>query len=406
MSCEPRLTGASLALQGTRYVRTPTHIKRFANITGCGRKTLKALALAFPTADKLEAATETDILKVHQIGPTLAPKIFAVKSGAAPDPDRDFWSGERRVIMWNKVSMKKISGAAAPKESDADAWLARNLATHEKYTGQDLDEKGPLLVPEANLMDMGEFQTLSVEMRVPLQEALARLPVATEPFGLKALAVPGEVEPPLVAGSLHFALLHAAANIDGDINSLHKALEAKNSSNRTMIEACHLELKRPVWVWACSPSESASASAATVVTARVFQRDGEHDPQQVTPIRIALCGGQFFALATLDYDSEVGVQLESALEEPRGHAQLPDLKEDVDGALADTQAQIDTIEKWSVTSLEQSYDLSRPKQIVDELRMQLINGNGLDAAFLGMNGVLTHTHNAPRTLAPNVTLQS
>jgi len=160
-------------------------------------------------------------------------------------------------------------------------------------------------------------------------------------------------------------------------------LEDKNGAP-DLIEAAHDELKRPVWIWLMRPE--AGASSAPIMG--VFQCDGDHDPELVTPIRIAWSGGHYFALAELDNDSEVTVELEQLdVQESLGHASLPDLKEDVDRHLADAAAQIDDIETWSRKSLAEPYDLSASKQPVQDLRAQLTNGKGKDAAFLGTNGI-------------------
>ena len=155
-----------------------------------------------------------------------------------------------------------------------------------------------------------------------------------------------------------------------------------------MLDAAYSQLKRPIWVWMCCSGAGPSSSNAPI-EASVFHYDGgdEHDPQQVTPIRIACAGTRSFAVTTLENVVEVGVDLQ-----PVGgadtieHAQLPDLKEDVDRALADALAQLDAIETWSNSQLAESYDLSTTRQTVDDLRERLISGGGQDAALLGTNG--------------------
>ena len=91
-----------------------------------------------------------------------------------------------------------MAGAAAPKTSEVDEWLERHSTTHEKYTGQDLEEKGPLAVPEASLLDQIDFEyvcrTRCSESKT-IDEAIASLPDLPL-YGLKALSIPPEANSP------------------------------------------------------------------------------------------------------------------------------------------------------------------------------------------------------------------
>lgn len=204
-----------------KYTRTPQHIKKFGNVPGCGKAKLRALASRFATAAALDTAAEADFCVSGLIGKALAAKLYAVKSGTVA---ADHWNGEQRVVMWNKVSCKKVAGAAAPRASDVDAWLSQRSTTHERYAGQDLAEKGPFVVPEADQIEDDEFESKwkSESVRT-VDEALAALPQALDAYGLKAFTLPSAAATSPDFGSLHFALLHAAANIDGDVDALHCA---------------------------------------------------------------------------------------------------------------------------------------------------------------------------------------
>ena len=66
------------------------------------------------------------------------------------------WRNEPRVEMWNTRTRKKMSTRSCPKAADADAWLAARPHC-ERYTGQDVQQKGPNRVPDANVMTEATF---------------------------------------------------------------------------------------------------------------------------------------------------------------------------------------------------------------------------------------------------------
>ena len=107
------------------------YLERFSNVSGLGLQKMKALAQAFPTEESLEAATE-ESFRMPGISKQMAKKLYAVKDGAA---GADYFNGERRTPVWNTISMTKVSGAQAPKESEAAVWLDAHSATHELYNG-------------------------------------------------------------------------------------------------------------------------------------------------------------------------------------------------------------------------------------------------------------------------------
>lgn len=386
------------AQTGTK--RIPAHIQRLREI-GCGPKKLKTLAGAFPTAETLTAASEKDFKGLQDIGVVTAKKLYAFLHSAAGASAASAPAKEKRVMMWNAKTEKKLAGAAAPRESEVDAFLARHQGTFVRFADQDLKKKGPNDVPEDDIIDLADFQAFwarSAGMQVG--EAQQALPALLTDYSLKPLGL-AEVSPGLpVLGSLAFALLHAAANLDAEISSLRAELQdlvapaAPEAAALQMITIARARLKRPVWAFACSVDAAPAAvgsSSGSTDDVKVFQYDpDDSDAMAVTPIRIALLGGQFFALAVLDHTADVAVTVDEVAEEEVQEvapAQLPDIKDDVDKALGDVHAQIDTVEKWSCAKLGEPYELSRSRGSIENLRERLTNRKGEDAAFLGTNGV-------------------
>ena len=193
---------------------------------------------------------------------------------------------------------------------------------------------GPSVVSETRLMSESDFLALCrdisptaagarTELCAPAFTAAA---AALEPCQLKPLASPADASITGPAfGSLHFALLQAAAALDngnGTVRILHKLLLAdkikENAGPLPPLEAARSLLKRPIWVWTNdltsgnSADSAATAAAATLAafagtapprmqpplpqqpSTRVFQHDGAVEyPQQVAPVRIALYHGCF-----------------------------------------------------------------------------------------------------------------
>ena len=381
--------------------RRPLHIKPLGAVPGCGRKTLDKLAVKFPTKGALRAALEADF-RIKNIGAPLARKLFRFcKDGTTA-------AAERRVPMWNTMTRTKISGAAAPLESKADAWLATRAAAgpsfYERYTDQDLKQKGPCSVPEDDMIDNSELVTFYLAQQDParLDEAQEKLPNLLQPYTLKPL---DQVHPRVTAGlpapgSLQFALLHAAASLDVDVLSLHTTLDQAARAPEggpgfpldvtllKLLQAAHAVIKRPIWVFRCGSPAAAGSSSSASADVKVFMQEGDDDddPLDVTPIRIALLGGQFLALVGVDHADVVDVTVADQHATEPEHAQLPDLREDVERSLDDARAQIDKIE-GALSTGGASYDLSASRRTIDSLRERLKSGKGEEAAFLGTNGV-------------------
>jgi len=366
---------------------TPEHLRQFGQLYGCGRKKMRALAAAFPNVEDLEAATQEDFRKVPGIKMAMADKLFAIRGLPA---DQVIHNGEVRVTVWNKTTQRKISGAAAPKESELDAWLARHPDTHERYAGQDEQIQGPDMVPPGCQMTEAAFKAhWTNDPRLDSANiAINHVPGVVDRYGLRPLALP-QAESAAGSlpegGTLHFALLHAAKLIDGDVDALHCMLEQQGSPSELsplpMLNAARELLRRDVWVW------------TSAEPAGVFLCEGEEemDPTQVTPLRVCQLGGYFFALTRTEDCDEVSVTLTplagGATAEAELQHELPDLKEAVNIGLADIESQIKAISKWSKAHLNEEYDVSAAEKSVEELRKRLVNGNGMCAAFIGNNGV-------------------
>ena len=140
----------------------------------------KAVKLAerFPTASALAAATLEDIKAVRGIGPVIAQKVYLITSGAATVGT---YAGEKRVPVWNKITKKKVTGAAAPRASVVQDWLVKKAATHELYDDQDQRQegpKGPSTVPADCVMSADDYKAFCEEAddgngEVRLQTTLA-----------------------------------------------------------------------------------------------------------------------------------------------------------------------------------------------------------------------------------------
>ena len=327
--------------------------------------------------------------------------------------------------MWNKKTKKKVCGNAAPRESKVEEWLACQDAEgadyYERFNDQDLQLKGPNAVPEDDLIDGPEFQTFwsrSTGMQLdqakqalygPLGELLQasnprsadrpllltreRSPRAAS-YALKPLE--GRLPAP---GKLTSVLLHAAAFFDADLSTLRAELH-KTSYAATpeavvlqLIDIAQRVLKRPVWAFACTPPTvvgAAGSSTAEATDVKVFINDPEDsdDPAAITPVRLALIGGLFFALVGLEHTDPVNV--EATVDAPAAAlepAQLPDIKDDVDRQLTDVRAEIASVEQWSRTMLGEAYDFSDASGQINALRARLKNRKGQAAAFLGANGI-------------------
>jgi len=367
---------------------TPQHLRQFARLDGCGRIKMRALAEAFPSPRRLAEATLEDFRSVRGITTVMAEKLFAIRTLA---PDQVVNNGEVRVTVWNKRTQKRVSGAAAPKASEVDAWLACHAETHERYAGQDEQIKGPDMVPPACQMNETDFEAhWTNEQRLDsANSAFERVPGVVGPYGLRPLALPqAEAEAGNLpeGGTLHFALLQAAACIDGDVDSLHRELEKQVAPSERrplpMLHVARVTLRRPVWVWT-------SAEPAGVLLCE--GEEEEMDPTQVTPLRVCQLGGYFFALTRTEDCDEVSVTLTplagGATAEAELQHELPDLKDAMNSGLADVESQIQAIAKWSKDNLGEEYNVSAAETAVKDLRAQLLNGDGMCAVFLGINGV-------------------
>ena len=391
----PPLTRALRPPQPRSNKRRPAHIRPLSAVQGCGRKTLDKLAIKFPTAEDLNAASEEDFLEMDKVGAPLARKLFRFcQDGTTP-------AAEPRVPMWNTVKRTKISGAAAPLESKVDAWLAsRRGAFYEKYTGQDLKQRGPRSVPEDDMIDESELKAFYLAHKGPtdLGDAHQKICGLLQPYDLKPLdqSSKGRVTGCLPGrGSAQFALLHAAASLDVDVLSLHKALDVAGRAPEVtppegtllkLLATAHTIIKRPIWLFTCSPGAAGSSSSDSA-DVKVFmqEEDDDDEPEHVAPIRIALLGDQFLALVELDRADVVDVIVpDDAMEHE--HAELPDLRADVERSLDDARAQIDKVEQVFTTGAA-SYDLSAARESIDSLRERLTSGKGKEAAFLGANNV-------------------
>lgn len=146
-----------------RGTKTPDHVTQFLQLPNFSKIKARKLADAFATAEDLAAAPLEDIKRVKGIGPEVARMLHRVVSGAATVSS---YAGEERVVVWNKITKKKVAGAAAPKASQADTWLAKNAEVYERYVNQDAQVEGPKdpsTVPYDCLMSAEEYDNFCAE---------------------------------------------------------------------------------------------------------------------------------------------------------------------------------------------------------------------------------------------------
>ena len=144
-----------------------TLVKRLERLEGCGKSTRGKLRTRFPSSEALLGASVSDfdlMLSVdckRQIKrrPSLAKDIHDVLHGGEP---QGTWGGTERAAMWNTLTMKKLSGAAAPTVDNAEEWLAAHPG-YERYSGQDRKQKGPLHVPDDCKMDDSGYAAYSAQ---------------------------------------------------------------------------------------------------------------------------------------------------------------------------------------------------------------------------------------------------
>ena len=200
-----------------RTGKTPEHVRPLLEMPNFSRKKARKLAEEFPTRDALAAAPLEAIQQIKGIGPELAHNLYRVTSGAATVSSFTVssFAGEARVAVWNKITKKKVAGAAAPKASEADAWLKRNAESHERYMNQDAQIEGPKdasIVPEDCLMSVADYEVFCAE--ADDGTGLARLQATLAEYGLRQVCAPTSVprvqyRPPtcLIVSSHHYTVV-------------------------------------------------------------------------------------------------------------------------------------------------------------------------------------------------------
>jgi hypothetical protein len=134
-------------------------VRKLSSIDGLGPVRQRNLEAAFPTEAELCAATEEELRDVNKINPPMARKLRSViatydgRNLVLPPPK---WRGLTRAPMWDKRTRKTVPPRKLPTEADAAAWLTAHPDC-ERYTGQDMQLKGPRFVPDANAMTEQAF---------------------------------------------------------------------------------------------------------------------------------------------------------------------------------------------------------------------------------------------------------
>lgn len=130
-------------------------MKRLEPLSGFGTQKRKNLFQRFQTPQALLSASVDDIAKVEKIGRTKAVEVHKVLHGEMVP--QKLWAGKERVVLWNTLTKKKVSGAAAPTVDKADAWLTSH-PHYERYSGQDQQQKSELHVPEQCKMPEATYE--------------------------------------------------------------------------------------------------------------------------------------------------------------------------------------------------------------------------------------------------------
>jgi len=369
-----------------RGTKTPDHVTQFLQLPNFSKIKARKLADAFATAEDLAAAPLEDIKRVKGIGPEVARMLHRVVSGAATVSS---YAGEERVVVWNKITKKKVAGAAAPKASQADTWLAKNAEVYERYVNQDAQVEGPKdpsTVPYDCLMSAEEYDNFCAEEDDG--HGPARLLATLAEYGLRKEALPESGGSGQPHGTLDFALLHVATAADqADTLPLQLALAlTPQNSIQGKLTLVRGMLKRPVRIFTSRPGVQ-----------NVYEHEADDEiAETATPIRLSQCGGTFHALIEADTEAKDDMEVDSTVVDGAAvvplpadgeDAHLPDLKDHLDSRLADVLGLIDDVVEWSKGLAGAPYDFSIQRQDIETLRERLKNGNGLEAAFLGDNGI-------------------
>lgn len=385
--------------------RSTALVRKLSQVEGLGTVKQKNLEAAFATEPELRAASEANLRRVPKVGPGLAKRLHGVLSTydgttlVLPPPK---WRGQERVPMWDTRASKAVPTRRCPTEAEAEAWLTAHPHC-ARYTRQDLQMKGPRLVPDANQMteqhfldfceqpgSADEFARLEQTSAARLEHAIphiTRRPALStrtihrlKEYGLKILAVAAaaaggsSAAPDAPPGSSVFdALSRAARPFEQEQAVTQQELKAAavkavprrkvdptTARARRMTEtqpkaveiftAANTLLNRPIWVFTGVAFEQ-----------NVLIIDSKRLPSTVDPIRLAECGGAYHVLIEASAEAEAAAAEAEPAEtvvfgesasfsseegvEPEAaapdEAHLHDLKDELDTCIKDTLATID-----------------------------------------------------------------
>merc|ERR1719399_1995947 len=163
-------------------------VQKLAQVDQFGPKRQGNLVAAFGSEEELRAASEQqlrDVLKSAPLAHTLHATIATYDGTNVVLPPKK-WRGEARVEMWNRKTNKKVTTQSLPTEAVAEAWLAKRPHC-ERYTGQDVQLKGPDRVPDASMMTEADF--LAHCQQQGSADELARLEKTLAEYSLARVAV-------------------------------------------------------------------------------------------------------------------------------------------------------------------------------------------------------------------------
>lgn len=94
-----------------RQSRTPKFIRELDQVRGVGRKTRAELLKAFPSEEKLKAASEEELARVIRLKATAARVRLFLDGNTSQDV-----MGKKHISVWNTLTKKVVSGFFAPTE--------------------------------------------------------------------------------------------------------------------------------------------------------------------------------------------------------------------------------------------------------------------------------------------------
>mmetsp|Transcript_9387 Transcript_9387/g.28526 ORF Transcript_9387/g.28526 Transcript_9387/m.28526 type:complete len:1245 (+) Transcript_9387:307-4041(+) len=334
---------------------------------------------AFQTGDALLKATVEDIAKIDQISHRMATRIHEILNSDTPCPST--WAGGERVVVWNKRTRRKVSGAASPLRDNLHAWL-ENHKDYEVYTTQRRKQSTELHIPDSCKMTNDSYENYCSPQACAELVPEENLATKLKEYNLypETIAVPDETIPNKV---LCHVISHAASKAfgwrrDWLVASLWQKISSEPYSSylSVLTMASHI-LKRKICVFT-SLQEDAHVLEVRARGIGVYS-------QNMLPLRLAQHGNTFFSVSgeplpttVLANDLPMVPKEDNAswfTEQDVRHELKEALK-----AVAQLCAEAEALPNAQL-------DLATYKERISQYEDRLHSGDGEPIAFLGTNNV-------------------